>query len=294
MTATVQPLLAVLTALLGGLTVYTAAPWIGRWFAPRPERLLDEYLGREEEGETAVERLGQWALRRWNLPAFFDVRSHLRLIEASGQPAPSYAQVMGQVVALAALGLGQFLFLKRTLMGLLIALGLTLLPIILVRNRAAGVRRQVQRSLPDMATIMQAEIAAGNPPDRGLERAAEVGGPLGEILRRAVERARASGRPLFSRAGARGVLVEELETWGLDELTAFAAQVDLAAARGAAGPELMEAVGQALVVEYQDRIQRQAESLDNRLLIPTLLFVFAPAMGIIVVPVFITSLKILL
>ena len=292
-TVALNSLLAVLAALFAGLTVYTAVPLVRRRFAPRPERLLDEFVGRTEEGDTFVERLGNWAMRRWRMPSWLDVRQDLRLLRAAGAASTTPARVVGQVLVLGTVGAGQFLLFARNTGGLLIALGLAFLPVFLVRNRANQVRRTIRRSLPDMATIMQAEIAAGNPPDRALERAVEVGGPLGYILRQAVERARLAGRPLFSRGRVRGVLVEELAGWGLEELMAFAAQVDLAASRGAAGPELMEAVGKALVVEYQDRVQRVAESLDQRLLIPTVLFIFAPAMAIIVVPIFLSSLRIL-
>jgi Flp pilus assembly protein TadB len=159
-----------------------------------------------------------------------------------------------------------------------------LLPFVRQRSAADKVRRRVQNTLPDVSAMLAAEMAAGNPPDRALERAAELGGPLAAILQNALSEQRAAGRPLFGRGRVPGILLEVAGRYDLPALRAFVVQVDMAARTGAAGPELMSGLAHTLIVEYKDRSLREAEALDSRLAVPSVGFFFMPFLFLILVP----------
>jgi len=135
-----------------------------------------------------------------------------------------------------------------------------------------------------VSRTLAAEMAAGNPPDKALERAAEWGGPLAVLVRRMAEEARATGRPIFGRGSKDGALVVTVAPYDLPALRAFAAQIDLAARKGAAGPELMEGLAKTLIIEFKDRALREAETLDSRLAVPSVLFFFLPFLFLMLVP----------
>ena len=159
-----------------------------------------------------------------------------------------------------------------------------LLPFVRQRSAADKVIRRVQNHLPDLSAMLAAEMAAGNPPDRAIERAAELGGPLARILQIALAEQRATGRPVFSRGKVAGLLVEVASRYPLPALRAFVAQIDMAAKTGAAGPELMSGLAHTLIVEYKDRSLRAAEQLDSRLAVPSVGFFFMPFLFLILVP----------
>lgn len=170
----------------------------------------------------------------------------------------------------------------------LLALILFLYPFMAVRGRANDVRRQVMRGLPETATLIAAEMSAGNAPDQALMRTSELSGPLGRMLARALAESRSSQRPLFSRdKDVSGVLVESLARMQLPELNAFASQLDMVARRGAAGPELMNNIARGLAREHQRRVRRAAEELESNLVVPMTLFFFLPFVAAILVPLFI-------
>jgi len=144
-----------------------------------------------------------------------------------------------------------------------------------------------------LTALMAAEMAAGNPPDKALERSAEWGGPLAVLMGQVIEEERATGRPIFGRGELPGALMQVVERYDLPALRAFASQIDLAARKGAAGPELMEGLARTLIIEYKDKSLRQAESLENRLAIPSVLFFFLPFLFVLLAPLVIPLLSIL-
>jgi Flp pilus assembly protein TadB len=159
-----------------------------------------------------------------------------------------------------------------------------LLPFVRQRSAAEKVKRQVQNNLPDLSALLAAEMAAGNPPDRAVERAADLGGPLAAILQVGLTESRTTGRPLFSRGDVAGLLVEIARRYDLPALQAFTAQIDMAATTGAAGAELMNGLARSLIVEYKDRALREAEALDSRLAVPSVGFFFMPFLFLVLVP----------
>ena len=166
-------------------------------------------------------------------------------------------------------------------------------PFTRLKRQANRVQRSVYRALPELTALMAAEMAAGNPPDKALERSAEWGGPLAVLMSQVIEEGRASGRPIFGRGELPGALMQVVERYDLPALRAFASQIDLAARKGAVGPELMEGLARTLIIEYKDKSLRQAESLENRLAIPSVLFFFLPFLFVLLAPLVIPLLSIL-
>jgi hypothetical protein len=87
--------------------------------------------------------------------------------------------------------------------------------------------------------------------------------------------------------------VRTTEQYDLPALQAFATQVDTAARKGAAGPELMHALVQTYIVAYQDRSLQEAEKLETRLAVPSVFFFFMPLLFLILVPMLIPLLRIM-
>jgi Flp pilus assembly protein TadB len=158
-------------------------------------------------------------------------------------------------------------------------------PILQVNGRAKDVKKQVGREVPEIAALVAAELAAGNAPDVAIERAAQMPGPLGRLLGRALADSRSSGKPLFSRKPVRGTLVELLLGSGLSQLTAFAAQLDLVAAKGVSGAEMMADISRAISREYFEHVMSAAESLEGNLVIPSSIFFFLPFTVAFLLPV---------
>jgi Flp pilus assembly protein TadB len=171
----------------------------------------------------------------------------------------------------------------------LIALGAGALagcyPVLQLNGRADDVKKQVAREVPEVAALVAAELAAGNAPDTAVERAAQLPGPLGKLLARALAESRSSGRPLFSRKPLRGTLVELLLASGLSQLTAFGAQLDLVAAKGVAGAEMMADISRAVSREYFEQVMSAAERLEGNLVVPSSVFFFLPFTLAVLLPV---------
>jgi hypothetical protein len=158
-------------------------------------------------------------------------------------------------------------------------------PVLQVNGRADDVRKRIGREVPEIAALVAAELAAGNAPDTAIERAAQVPGPLGKLLGRALAESRSSGRPLFSRKPVRGTLVELLLGSGLSQLAAFGAQLDLVAAKGVAGAEMMADISRAVSREYFEHVMSAAERLEGNLVVPSSVFFFLPFTLAVLLPV---------
>lgn len=276
-----QQALILAVGLFGGLLLMTIAARIDVTGANATRKALAAY--RTDAVDTPLERLGAALLRRLpGLRNLLGLERHRRWLLLEG-PAWSVAASIGLAVLLAALGAALFVLTSMPVLALAPVVGF-LLPFVRQRSAAEKVRRRVQSNLPDLSAMLAAEMAAGNPPDRALERAAELGGPLARIIKIALEEQRTSGRPLFGRGKVPGVLLEIAERYDLPALRAFVAQIDMAARTGAAGPELMSGLAHTLIVEYKDRSLREAEALDSRLAVPSVGFFFMPFLFLILVP----------
>ena len=268
-------------AVSAGLFVMTVAARLEVTSMSQAGRALAAY--RTDVADTPLEKLGAWLIRR--IPALgnlFGLEIHRRWLLLVG-PVWSTPATVGIAVLLAGAGAGVYL-LSGVPMLLAAPVIAFLAPFIRLRSAAEKVRRRVQNNLPDLSAMLAAEMAAGNPPDRAIERAAELGGPLARLLQNVLEEQRMTGRPLFGRGKVDGLLVEVVRRYPLPALQAFVAQIDMAARTGAAGPELMSSLAHTLIVEYQDRALREAEALDSRLAVPSVGFFFLPFLFMVLVP----------
>ena len=157
-------------------------------------------------------------------------------------------------------------------------------PILRVRGAADETRQTVNRMLPETATVIAAEMAAGASPEQALTRASELPGAVGLILRQAVAAARRQARPAFSRGTAQGVVMEALAAYNLPSLNRFAAQLDRVAGKGVEAPRVMGEVARGFARDYKAQVQMAAASLDNKLLFPMTAFFFFPFMAAILLP----------
>ena len=281
-----------LAAISGALAVILLARRIdiGLMFSPAAGRTVAAYAGQSEPD--ALARAGDKALARLPLlGSLLGLPNHLRWLALTGG-APEPAMVAGQVLLLGGVALLPDLLLRQPILLLLAPIAF-LLPYLRIRNRAHRIRAQVERSLPELAAILAAEMAAGLPPDQALERAATWTGPVAALLRQVGAEARRRGRPIFPRGGAAGMLVQTIRGYDLPSLRAFAMQVDAAASRGVAGPELMNALVRTYIVAYEDKALQNAEKLETRLAVPSVLFFFLPLLLLILAPLMMPVLKVL-
>ena len=269
-----QQILTLFAAIFAGLTVTSIFSRVNVSLSTTPGALLADYVSPDAPPDL-VEQFGRWLLRRYpSLTALVNLERQTRWLALTGRP-PSVAAVLGLAVLLA-LGGG----LLMVITGIPLLLGLSIIgfvyPFMRMRKQANRVRQSVYRSLPELTALMAAEMAAGNPPDKALERSVEWGGALASLMGQVIEEGRATGRPIFGRGELPGSLLQVVDRFDLPALRAFASQIDLAARKGAAGPELMEGLARTLIIEYKDKALRGAESLTNRLALPSVLFFFLP------------------
>ena len=286
-----QEVVIVATAFVAGVTVYSVVKRVNLTLSTSPGQLLAGYVSAQPPPDL-VERFGAWLLRRWPaLTTVANIGRNRRWLALEGVP-PSPAAVLGlaALLALGSLSLTALTTVPAT--ALLAVLGFAY-PFVRLRRQANGIRRKVLRALPELTALMAAEMAAGNPPDKALERTAEWGGALSQLIREVLEASRTNNRPVFGRGERPGMLLEVVTRYDLPALRAFASQIDLAARKGAAGPELMESLARTLIIEYKERALREAEALDNRLAVPAVVFFFLPFLFLLLTPLIVPLLKIL-
>jgi Flp pilus assembly protein TadB len=257
--------LVLLTALGAGLLVLTVMARLDITSTSASGRALAAY--RTDALDTPLEQVGAALIKRLpGLSNLLGLEIHRRWLALEG-PVVSAAATVGFALVLALVGFGAWALtgIPALLAGPVLGF---LLPFVRQRSAADKVMRRVQNHLPD----------------RAIERAAELGGPLARILQIALAEQRATGRPVFSRGKVAGLLVEVASRYPLPALRAFVAQIDMAAKTGAAGPELMSGLAHTLIVEYKDRSLRAAEQLDSRLAVPSVGFFFMPFLFLILVP----------
>ncbi len=279
----VRSLLLMAGSGLAGLVVYACLSGLGRLLVQRSlqGRLAAFLAGGEDTfealGNSLLRRLSAEQSRQWT--GLFQ-RQQL-WIELDGGTMSS-----GRMLGLAAvcLGIGVLGGLNQIPMLLVLAVLGALYPFMRVRARVRRIRQQVERALPELLSLMAAEMVAGTPAAGALERAGAFGGPLAILIRQALQESRASRRPMFGRVDAPGVWREVVERYDLPSLRAFALQIEIAARKGAAGPELMESLSRSLILSYKEQALREAEKIENRLAVPSVLFFFLPLMVIILTP----------
>jgi Flp pilus assembly protein TadB len=153
-------------------------------------------------------------------------------------------------------------------------------PFLSLRSKANRVRKEAARSLPELAALVAAEMAAGVPAEQALQRATRLPGPLAELLREAQKQCQQTGRPLFSRKSAGqaipGVLVEVFSATRLTSIRAFASQLDRVSQKGVAGAEQMSDIARSMADEYRAGLLSATKKLDSQLVLATAMFFFIP------------------
>jgi Flp pilus assembly protein TadB len=213
--------LVLLTALGAGLLVLTVMARLDITSTSASGRALAAY--RTDALDTPLEQVGAALIKRLpGLSNLLGLEIHRRWLALEG-PVVSAAATVGFALVLALVGFGAWALtgIPALLAGPVLGF---LLPFVRQRSAADKVMRRVQNNLPDLSAMLAAEMAAGNPPDRAIERAAELGGPLARILQIALAEQRATGRPVFSRGKVAGLLVEVASRYPLPALRAFVAQ----------------------------------------------------------------------
>lgn len=178
------------------------------------------------------------------------------------------------------------LFLKMPLLYAAIIPVAAYYPFMRVSSEAEQVRKLARRMLPELATLIAAEMGAGAGPEVAVTRAARQPGPLGQILNEALNESKSTNRPLFKTGAVPGALVEVFSRQGLAELARFGAQVDRVAGKGVEGSRVMNEIARGFARDYRAEVTRASAQLDSQLLVPMTLGFFLPFIGAILLPVF--------
>jgi hypothetical protein len=249
-------------------------------FANKDRRGMTDRLG-----DLLVDRLGL-SLEAWKQELRW-AQTGGHYFTGDGQPR-TVGSVLGQSVLFGCIGLAYiFLFHAFSPIYLIVVALAAYYPYLTLRGRADTVRDAVKRGLPEAAALVAAEMSAGNSITLAVERASSLPGPVGQILRQAVDRARSEGALLFSLAGATGVIVRHFTVLHFTPLETFAARMDAVAEHGTEGPKRMNELARDLAMEYQVTVARAAETLDNKLLMPMTIFFFIPFLAAIFIPLMI-------
>jgi len=236
-------------------------------------------------GENRMETLGKSLLDRMSEPqashwtgVFAQQR---RWLELEGETASLPRMLGGAVLTLVVGSLGLL-----WQMPILLALGGVgaVYPFVRQRSKVRRIQKQTERALPELLTLMAAEMAAGLPADRALYSAAAFGGPLAALIRLALQESRQKRMPLFGQTHVPGAWRRVVDRYQLASLRAFAVQIEIAARKGTAGPELMASLSRSLILSYKDQALREVEKFESRLAVPSVLFFFLPLMVIVLTP----------
>ena len=277
--------LRLIAPLLGASTLAWVAYYLVSNLRLRPKvgRLLEDFYASAGNNKPIVsrgEQIGERIAER--LPFSFDTwEEHLKWAQRGGY---FKGWGIGRLISTAMLyaSLSTCVLLANpSPAALLIPLGAAAYPFLSLRAKANTVRKHVVRSLPELATLVAAEMSAGISPDQALQRAAVLPGSANVLLSDVLAYSRSAGRPLFGRKPIRGALVEVFSQAGLPELMSFATQLDLVAEKGVAGAVLMNEVARTLGREYRSRLDSQIEKLNGRLMLSTAVFFFIPFVLII-------------
>jgi Flp pilus assembly protein TadB len=250
---------------------------------PKVGRLLEDFYasaGNTQTPTSRSEQIGDRIAQR--LPISFDPwEAHLKWAQRGGYFSGwGIGRLVFMAFVYASLG-ACTLIANPAPISLLIPILAAGYPFLSVRAKANTVRKRVIRSLPELATLVAAEMAAGVSPDQALQRAAALPGPVSGLLSDVFAYSRSKGCPLFGRKPVRGALVEVFSQADLPELTSFSVQLDLVAEKGVAGSQLMSEVARTLSREYRSRLDSEVEKLKGRLMLATAVFFFIPFVLII-------------
>ena len=242
--------------------------------------LAGEWQRGVEAADRAAKRL---PLDRW--------RWYFRWAQMNGQYA---GKSMGHILMLALLYglLGAVLPLLHPAPATYLApLLAALIPFSTLQRRGNQAQVRAERAMPEVATLVAAELSAGTSPEQALGRATQLPGPLSALIQVAIDATQESGQPLFSRGATPGTLKQVFGQAHLPALRAFATQLDMAAERGVEGADLISEIASSLAREYREQVLDDTEKLDGRLTVAVAIFYFVPMFLLIVGSFFVAVLS---
>jgi len=227
-----------------------------------------------------TEQLGEQMLTK--LPFSWTTwEGHLRWAQRGGHyPGQRLGHLLGMSL-LYALGSLLVLVLNPAPVFLFVPVLAFFYPLLAMRSKATRVKRQLGRTLPEIAALVAAEVAAENTPEQALMRSRSLPGPFAALLEEVSLHMSATGLPLFSRKPIKGALVEVLQGTDLPALRAFGAQLDLVARQGVDQAALMNDLARGLAREYHERVMVEKEQLGGKLTTRVAFFFFFPTVAIL-------------
>ena len=159
---------------------------------------------------------------------------------------------------------------------------MALFPIAALQRKGDQARKRAIRAIPEVATLVAAELSANVSPEQALGRASQIPGPLTVLIQEAIDASQESSQPLFSREDTAGILRVVFTEARLPALRAFATQLDLVAEKGVEGALLMSEIARSLAREHRERVLEDTEKLDGRLTVAVAIFYFIPMFVLIV------------
>jgi len=271
-------------SLIGNFVIAGFLAWIGYWVAARmssvsvrksAHKALENYYAEQKKAASQGEIIGEAIARK--LPLSLDVwEDHLTWAKRGGKYEDyTIGRLVFTSLVYGAAGM-IFPLINPAPISFLVPIGAAVYPFIALRSKANTVRKQVLRLLPETAALISAELAAGNSPEKAVERASQLPGVLSKLLREAMALSSSSAKPLFSRKPITGTLIETFRKTNLPSLIAFASQLDLVATKGVGSAELMAQIADMLADEYRAKLASEVEKLDSRLTLLVMAFYFAP------------------
>jgi Flp pilus assembly protein TadB len=159
-----------------------------------------------------------------------------------------------------------------------------LMPYFFVKVKSDETKNEVKRLLPETVTVIAAEMNSGSTAGQAVSLAGGLPGPLGKVIKEGISKSELNKRALFSSRSTQGFLMDVLGSRNLPELSRFAIQLDMAAAKGKDGPRFMEEFAREMVRGYKSQIQQNASDIDSDLLLPMIVFFFLPFIMVILIP----------
>ncbi len=171
--------------------------------------------------------------------------------------------------------------------GALLAAGVGFyLPIMRLNSKSARAIKETRRQLPEIIQLLATEVAAGSSLEQALERAAQGTSTVSLWFRDVLRKGR--GRALFTKEG---VLGQQARACGIKGLLSLAVQLDALHRQRIGGKTLLSALAASGADEYLAYVDKQAESLPSRLVVPTAMFFFLPFVISILVPLVVPMLE---
>jgi hypothetical protein len=280
-------LAALLAALTVAYTIYQLIPIPASYWADRLSETLDE---------TAEEPLPAWQaglllisgpLGRF-APANFVKGLETKLYWAQLQGEWTGWESLTFLALCVVAGVGGFiggLALIGGTIGAVVSAGVAFyVPVVLLNSKSGKAIKSVRRGLPEVTQLLATEVATGSSLEQAMERVARGRNAISLWFRDTLRTAR--GRALFSPVGTEdGILRGQAKASGVKELHSLAVQLDAIYRQGTGGKELLSALAVAGASEYLAEVDRQAEALPTKLVMPSTVFFFMPFTIAVILPV---------